>query len=48
MSKIVASGLPIAGWFGLDGPQAKGLGNLDGSLRPTGEAFKRFIEQIFP
>ncbi len=47
MAKIVELGLPIAVWFGLDGPQARGLVNLDGSLRPTGEAFKRFIEQNF-
>ncbi len=47
MAKIVELGLPIAVWFGLDGPQARGLVNLDGSLRPTGEAFKYFIEQNF-
>ncbi len=44
MAKIVELGLPIAVWFGLDGPKARGLVNLDGSLRPTGDAFKRFIE----
>ncbi|MGQ9540753.1 MAG: hypothetical protein ACUVTY_06625 [Armatimonadota bacterium] len=47
MGKIVELGLPIAVWFGLDGPKAKGLVNLDGSLRPTGQAFKRFIEERF-
>ncbi len=47
MGKIVELGLPIAVWFGLDGPKARGLVNLDGSLRPTGEAFKRFIEERF-
>ena len=47
MSKIVDLGLPIAVWFGLDGPKARGLVNSDGSLRPTGEAFKRFIEDKF-
>lgn len=47
MGKIVELGLPIAVWFGLDGPKARGLVNLDGSLRPTGEAFKRFIEDRF-
>jgi len=41
----VELGLPIAVWFGLDGPRARGLVNLDGSLRPTGEAFQRFIQQ---
>ncbi|MER3410815.1 MAG: hypothetical protein C4306_12265 [Thermoleophilia bacterium] len=47
MEKIVALGLPIAVWFGLDGPKARGLVNLDGSLRPTGQAFKRFVEDTF-
>ena len=47
MGKIVELGLPIAVWFGLDGPKARGLVNLDGSLRPTGQAFKRFIEERF-
>ena len=47
MGKIVELGLPIAVWFGLDGPRARGLVNLDGTLRPTGEAFKRFIEERF-
>ncbi len=47
MSKIVQLGLPIAVWFGLDGPKARGLVNLDGSLRPTGEAFQRFILSTF-
>ncbi len=45
MAKIVELGLPIAVWFGLDGPRARGLVGPDGRLRPTGEAFKRFIEQ---
>jgi len=47
MGKVVELGLPIAVWFGLDGPKARGLVNLDGSLRPTGQAFKRFIESTF-
>ncbi len=45
MGKIAELGLPIAVWFGLDGPKARGLVNLDGSLRPTGEAFQRFMAQ---
>ncbi len=45
MGKIVELGLPMAVWFGLDGPKARGLVNLDGSLRPTGQAFQRFIQQ---
>ena len=47
MGRVVELGLPIAVWFGLDGPKARGLINLDGSLRPTGEAFRRFIESAF-
>lgn len=47
MGKIVELRLPIAVWFGLDGPKARGLVNRDGTLRPTGEAFKRFIESTF-
>ncbi len=45
MAEVMELGLPIAVWFGLDRPQARGLVNLDGSLQPTGEAFKHFIEQ---
>lgn len=48
MAKIVELGLPVAVWFGLDGPKARGLVNADGSLRPTGEAFQRFIRRTFP
>lgn len=44
MRTIVELGVPIAVWFGLDGPKARGLVDEDGSLRPTGRAFKRFIE----
>lgn len=47
MSKIVELGIPIAVWFGLDGPKARGLVNADGTLRPTGEAFQRFIDENF-
>ncbi len=47
MTKIVESGLPLAVWFGLDGPKARGLVNQDGSLRSTGKAFQRFIERNF-
>lgn len=47
MDKIVKLNLPIAVWFGIDGPKARGLVNTDGSLRPTGEAFRRFIESTF-
>lgn len=47
MAKIVDLGLRIAVWFGLDGPKARGLVDPNGHLRPTGEAFRRFIEQAF-
>jgi hypothetical protein len=47
MGKIVELDLPMAVWFGLDGPKARGLVHRDGTLRPTGEAFKRFIEERF-
>lgn len=47
MAKIVELGLPVAVWFAQDGPQARGLVNPDGTLRPTGEAFRRFIERRF-
>ncbi len=47
MGTIVELRLPIAVWFAQDGPKARGLVNGDGSLRPTGEAFRRFIAQTF-
>lgn len=47
MNTIVELGLPMAVWFAQDGPQARGLVNPNGSLRPTGEAFRRFIAQTF-
>ncbi len=47
MGQIVELGIPIAVWFGLDGPKARGLVNSDGTLRPTGEAFQRFIDEHF-
>lgn len=45
MGKLVELGIPIAVWFGLDGPRARGLVNPDGTLRPSGEAFQRFVAQ---
>jgi hypothetical protein len=48
MGKIVELKIPIAVWFGLDGPKARGLVDPDGHLRPTGEAFRDFIAQRFP
>lgn len=45
MGKIVELGLPIAVWFGMDGPKARGLVDRNGNLRPTGEAFRSFVLQ---
>jgi hypothetical protein len=45
MGKVVELGLPIAVWFSVDAPKARGLVNMDGTLRPTGQAFQRFIQQ---
>ncbi len=47
MGKIVELGIAIAVWFGMDGPKARGLVDPDGTLRPTGEAFRRFVSQNF-
>ena len=47
MGKIVEMGLPIAVWFGLDGPKARGLVDPGGTLRPTGKAFSDFIHERF-
>jgi hypothetical protein len=46
MREIVELGLPIAVWYGRDGSRARGLMESDGTLRPTGEAFKRFIQDL--
>ncbi len=47
MAGVIATGLPIAIWFGLDGPKARGLVDRDGTVRPTGDAFRRFIVDRF-
>ncbi|HWP63702.1 MAG TPA: hypothetical protein VNO86_09555 [Candidatus Binatia bacterium] len=47
MAGVVDAGLPIAIWFGLDGPKARGLVDRDGTVRPTGDAFRRFIADHF-
>lgn len=47
MTAVVKAGLPVAVWFALDGPKARGLVDPDGTLRPTGEAFRRFVEEHF-
>jgi hypothetical protein len=44
---VVELGLPIAVWFSVDAAKARALVNPDGSLRPTGEAFQRFIAEHF-
>ncbi|MGC8916906.1 MAG: hypothetical protein ACP5NF_08010 [Thermoanaerobaculum sp.] len=48
MGKVVRLGLPMAVWFSVDAPKARALVNPDGTLRPTGEAFKRFISAVCP
>ncbi len=45
LDAALRAGLPIVVWFGLDGPKARGLVNADGTLRPTGEAFQRFVSE---
>jgi hypothetical protein len=47
MSMVVRLRLPIAVWFSSDAILAKALNNQDGSLRPTGEAFRSFIQQHY-
>jgi hypothetical protein len=47
MGKVVELGLPIAVWFSVDAAKARALVNPAGSLRPTGEAFQRFIAEHF-
>jgi len=47
MQALVGLKIPIAVWFGLDGPKAKGLMDTNGALRPTGQAFKDFIAQTY-
>jgi hypothetical protein len=47
MRKLARLQIPIAVWFGLDGPLAKGLVNSDGTLRVTGQAFKDFIQRNY-
>lgn len=47
MQALVDLKIPIAVWFGLDGPKAKGLMDTGGTLRPTGQAFQEFITQNF-
>jgi|GEM_PF-684041 len=47
MGKVVELALPVAVWFSVDAAKARALVNPDGSLRPTGEAFQRFIAEHF-
>jgi hypothetical protein len=50
MQTVVELKLPIAVWFSMDIDafgEARGLVNEDGSLRPNGEAFKRFVQEKF-
>lgn len=47
MGKVVELGLPVAVWFSVDAPKARALVDPDGTLRPTGEAFRRFVASTF-
>ena len=47
MQALLDLKVPIAVWFGADGPKAKGLVDTNGTLRPTGQAFQEFIAQNF-
>ncbi len=47
MGKVVELNLPIAVWFSVDAPKARALVNSDGTLRPTGQAFRRFVAATF-
>jgi hypothetical protein len=44
---ILRVGLPVAIWYGSDARLARGLVDFDGTLRPTGEAFRAFILDHF-
>lgn len=46
MSGVLDLNLPVAVWFSLD-RQARSLVEPDGTLRPNGEAFARFIRERF-
>ena len=47
MNMVTRLRLPIAVWFSSDAILAKALNNPDGSLRPTGVAFRSFIQQRY-
>lgn len=47
LQKVLDLGLPYAIWYSVDAPRARALNNPDGSLRPTGEAFKAFMQTRF-
>jgi hypothetical protein len=44
MAEVLRLGLPYAVWYFSDARLARGLIDQGGSLRPTGETFKEFIE----
>jgi len=46
MRQVVALKMDMAIWFSTDGSRARALNNPDGSLRPTGEAFKQVITDL--
>ncbi len=48
LEAVADLGLPFAVWFSIDAPQARALMDPDGTLRPTGEAFRAFIRSRGP
>jgi hypothetical protein len=47
LNGVIAAKLPIAVWFSSDSRLSKAFVDRDGSLRPTGEAFRSFITQHY-
>lgn len=45
LGKALELRLPYALWFSLDRPDARALHNPDGTLRATGLAFKKFVQE---
>ncbi len=48
LEAVADLGLPFAVWFSIDAAQARALMDPDGTLRPTGEAFRAFLRSRGP
>lgn len=48
LEAVAELGLPFAVWFSIDAAQARALMDPNGTLRPTGEAFRAFIQSHRP